>query len=73
MTIAPNAMAVLDWSGLALFGGPWPVENAPMNRSRAGEEQIAYAVRQTDSGTAVADVSRQIGVSEATLYVWKKK
>jgi putative transposase len=44
-----------------------------MKRSRFSEEQIAYALRQTESGTPVADVCRQIGVSEATFYVWKKK
>ena len=44
-----------------------------MKRSRFSEEQIAYALRQSESGTAVADVCRQIGVSEATFYVWKKK
>ena len=44
-----------------------------MKRSRFSEEQIAYALRQTETGTAVADVCRQIGVSEATFYVWKKK
>jgi putative transposase len=44
-----------------------------MKRSRFSEEQIAYALRQTESGTAVADVCRQLGVSEATFYVWKKK
>jgi putative transposase len=26
-----------------------------------------------DGGTAVADVCRQMGISEATFYVWKKK
>jgi putative transposase len=41
--------------------------------SKFSEEQIAYALRQAESGTAVADVCRQIGVSEATFYVWKKK
>jgi putative transposase len=44
-----------------------------MKRSKFSEEQIAYALRQVDSGTAVADVCRQLGVSEATFYVWKKK
>jgi putative transposase len=34
---------------------------------------VAYALRQAESGTAVADVCRQLGVSEATFYVWKKK
>ena len=44
-----------------------------MKKSRFTEEQVAYALRQTESGTAVADVSRQLGISEATFYVWKKK
>ena len=44
-----------------------------MKKSKFSEEQIAYALRQADSGTPVADVCRQMGVSEATFYVWKKK
>ena len=44
-----------------------------MKKSRFTEEQVAYALRQTESGTAVADVCRQIGISEATFYVWEKK
>lgn len=44
-----------------------------MKRSRYSDEQIAYALRQAESGTAVADVCRQMGISEATFYVWKKK
>ena len=44
-----------------------------MKKSKFSEEQIAYALRQADGGTPVGDVCRQIGVSEATFYVWKKK
>ncbi len=44
-----------------------------MKKSRYTEEQIAYVLRQAESGTPVADVCRSIGVSEATFYVWKKK
>jgi putative transposase len=40
-----------------------------MKRSRFTDEQIAYALRQVDGGTAVADVCRQMSVSEATFYV----
>jgi putative transposase len=40
-----------------------------MKSSKFSEEQIAYALRQAEGGTAVADVCRQIGVSEATFYV----
>ena len=44
-----------------------------MKRSKFSQEQITYALRQVESGTAVGDVCRQLGVSEATFYVWKKK
>jgi putative transposase len=44
-----------------------------MKRSTFSEEQVAYALRQAESGTAVGDVCRQLGVSEATFYAWKKK
>ncbi len=38
-----------------------------MKKSRFTEEQITFALRQADSGTPVADVCRQLGVSEATF------
>jgi putative transposase len=44
-----------------------------MKRSRFSDEQISCALRQVDGGTAVAEVCRQMGISEATIYVWKKK
>jgi putative transposase len=44
-----------------------------MKKSRFTEEQITYALRMADSGTPVGDVCCQIGISEATFYVWKKK
>ena len=44
-----------------------------MKRSRYSDEQIAYALRQAETGTAVADLCRQLGISEATFYVWKKR
>ena len=44
-----------------------------MKKSRFSEEQIAYALRQVEGGSPVGDVCRQLGVSEATFYVWKKK
>src|ERR1035437_4186672 len=42
-----------------------------MKRSKFAEEQIAYALRQAESGTPVGDVCRQVGVSEATFYAWR--
>lgn len=44
-----------------------------MKKSRFTEEQIAYALRLAESGTPAGDVCRQMGISEATFYVWKKK
>jgi putative transposase len=44
-----------------------------MKKSRFTEEQITFALRQVDSGTAVVEVCRQMGISEATFYVWKRK
>ena len=44
-----------------------------MKRSRYSDEQIAYALRQAETGTAVADVCRQLGISDTTFCVWKKK
>jgi putative transposase len=44
-----------------------------MKRSKFSEDQVAYALRQAEAGTPVGDVCRQLGVSEATFYAWKKK
>ena len=44
-----------------------------MKKSKFSEEQIAYALRQVEGGTPPADICRQLGVSEATFYLWKKK
>ncbi len=44
-----------------------------MKRSRYTEEQIAFALRQADSGTPVAEVIRKMGVTEPTFYRWKKQ
>ena len=44
-----------------------------MRKSKFTEEQITYAPRQVENWTPPADVCRQLGVSEATFYIWKKK
>ena len=44
-----------------------------MERSRFTEEQILFALKQVTAGQPVADVCRQMGISEATFYVWKKR
>jgi putative transposase len=44
-----------------------------MSRKRFTEEQIAFALRQHESGTAIAEIVRKMGISEQTFYRWKKK
>ena len=43
-----------------------------MKRKRFSEEQIAFALRQAESGTTIEDICRKMGVSEPTFYRWKK-
>jgi len=44
-----------------------------MKKSRFTEEQILYALRQVGAGTPVSDLCRQLGCSEASFYLWKKR
>jgi len=44
-----------------------------MKKSRFTEEQIAFALRQAETGTRAAEVCRKMGISEATFCNWKKK
>jgi len=44
-----------------------------MKKSRFTEEQILFALKQGDAGQPIADVCRQMGISEATYYNWKKR
>ena len=37
------------------------------------EEQIIYALRQAEAGTAVTEVCRKMGIAEPTFYRWKRK
>ncbi len=37
------------------------------------DEQITQALRQAEGGTPVVDVCRQLGVIEASFYLWNKE
>jgi putative transposase len=44
-----------------------------MKNSRYSPEQVAFAMRQAESGTPVPEVCRKMGIAEQTFYRWKKK
>ena len=44
-----------------------------MKRSKYTDEQIAFALKQAELGTAVEEVCRKMGISDATFYNWRKK
>ena len=44
-----------------------------MKKSRHSEEQIIGVLQQMEAGRKVAELAREVGVSEATLYTWKSK
>ena len=43
-----------------------------MKKSRYSEEQIVRILRDTDS-KSIVDVAKQYGVSEASIYAWRKR
>ena len=44
-----------------------------MKQGRFSESQIVAILKQQDSGQAVAQISREHGISDATFYAWKAK
>ncbi|MGC3975632.1 MAG: IS3 family transposase [Nitrospira sp.] len=44
-----------------------------MKKSKFSEAQIATALRQVDAGAPIPEITRALGISEATYYVWRKK
>jgi putative transposase len=44
-----------------------------VKKSNYTEEQIAFALKQAELGTAVEEVCRKLGISDATFYNWRKK
>jgi putative transposase len=44
-----------------------------MRSSKFTEEQIAFALKQAETGTPVKEVIRKMGITEQTFYRWKKK
>ena len=44
-----------------------------MPRKRHNEERIIYAFKQIEGGAKGLETCRELGISEATLYSWKKR
>ena len=44
-----------------------------MKKSKFTEEQISFALKQSETGTPVKEVIRKMGITEQTFYRWKKK
>ena len=44
-----------------------------MKKSRFSEEQIIYAVKQIEVGVPIGELARKYGVSQQTLYRWRKQ
>jgi putative transposase len=43
-----------------------------MPKKGHSEEQIMAALRQGEAGEKVTDICREMGISEATFYTWRK-
>ena len=42
-------------------------------KKRFTEQQIAFALRQASAGTPDVEITRKMGISEATFYHWRKQ
>jgi len=65
----------LDRPKLEIPGESSPLDGRRIRRkkSKFTEEQIAFALRQADTGTKVPEICRQMGISQANFYAWRKK
>jgi transposase-like protein len=44
-----------------------------VKKSRFTDEQIAFAVKQAETGTRIDEICRKMGISDATFYKWRQK
>lgn len=44
-----------------------------MRQSRFTEAEIIYAVKQVELGIPVQEIARKYGVSDKTVYLWRRK
>ncbi len=44
-----------------------------MKKSKFTEEQITFSLKQAEGGIPVAEITRRLGITQATFYRWKQK
>ncbi len=44
-----------------------------VKKCRFTEEQIAFALKQADTGTRIDEICRKMGISNTTFYKWHQK
>ena len=44
-----------------------------MRRSKFSEEQIIGTLKQVESGRAISELIRELGITETTFYRWRRK
>ena len=66
---APVELGHVEWED----SGTEPGRSCLMPRKRYSEEQIIKILKEVEAGTPIAQVCRQHGVSEGTVYRWRDK
>jgi putative transposase len=44
-----------------------------MKKTKFSEAQIVKAIKESENGRSVSDISRELGINPRTFYNWKKK
>jgi len=44
-----------------------------MKKTRFTEEQIIHVLKRLEAGEPIKQLTREVGVSDATIYTWRKK
>ena len=44
-----------------------------IKKSKFTEQQIAFALKQAETGTKIQEIVRKLGITEQTFYRWKRR